>query len=706
MYKQLVLTFLIFSGLGLKNVNGFISSTAGTDHMRIDEMVQELELLIARDLDSALVFSKKILEDSQQINYLSGAWEAMLLQGKIYAAIGKTDSSLLVLNQVLNLSREHENHILELKALIGLATTFQKNFNFESAIVNLIQAETILRDNDPLDLRLQTLNQLGIVHRKLKNYPAAEGYFNQLEESFFFQLSEEQRFGLYMNKGNVYADQKKFDETEAYFNKAYAEVKKTDHPENLALISYNLGALYYRKKDYGKSQSLVLEALQAYRKIGSLQYIEGCYRVLGAINYDQEKYREAENYYQKALGIAREINNPKSILGNYKNLYLNNLKLAEQTGRVGYYANTVEYQSKWSALKDSLYNAEMADKILELEKKYETEKKNSQISLLEKENQIKADELIIKRSQQNMLLILIGFILVILFVFIYAYIYAKRINKLLQEQSRKILSQQSQIQHQNEKLQKSVNTQNKLFSIIAHDLRSPLITVSNFSKLINFYLKDNRFDSVKEMAKQMDQKNDHVLELTDNLLSWAKSQSDSLTPVLEKISINEVIDESLDIYESVAGNKEISLVYAEQEDCLLWTDRNMLKTICRNLMNNAIKFTPRYGTVELYVEKQDKFAKICIKDTGIGMSENVMDSLFDMGASKETHTGTEGEKCTGLGLSVCKEFTETLGGQISVQSEPGKGSLFGVTVPLFDPLLLADSIPEPPETDPIPVFQT
>ncbi len=242
------------------------------------------------------------------------------------------------------------------------------------------------------------------------------------------------------------------------------------------------------------------------------------------------------------------------------------------------------------------------------------------------------------------------------------------------------MNQQAHITRQNEKLQKAVGAQNKLFAIMAHDLRSPLVSLSNISKLINLYLRNNRYEDAEELSRQLDRKNDYLLELTDNLLSWTKSQSENFTPVLEKVELAHIVAECFKIYKPVSADKEISLSYENDHQCLLLADKNMLLTVLRNLINNAVKFTPRKGRIEIFCQHASGMAKITIRDNGIGIPKNKLETIFEIDTNNMQY-GTEGEKSSGLGLSVCKEFVEIMGGSISVESEENTGSDFTFTIP-------------------------
>jgi signal transduction histidine kinase len=487
-----------------------------------------------------------------------------------------------------------------------------------------------------------------------------------------------------MNKGNVFADLKQYGKTEELFKKAYEEIKKDNSPADQALITYNLGALFFKQKQYAEAKEYIAKSLEANLKIGARAKIERCYRVLGSIYLDQKDYPRAINYDNMALKIAQSIKNPSSIMSNYHNLYLAYWNWGYLSNNIKNLDKALSYYQRYNQIKDSLYQIETTAKVLELEKKYETEKKNTQIAILEKENQHQEDQILVQHAQRNYLLLTILLVSGILGIFVYFFYYYKKVNKLLQSQSKNILEQKNQISEQNVKLQKSVNTQNKLFSIIGHDLRSPLASIFNISQLIGFYIEDENYEALEKTKKMMDQKTEQILDLTDNLLSWAISQTDSLKPHFTPLNLKEIFDDCLELYRPIAGDKNITIECSEKTDLLVWADRNMVKTICRNLVNNAIKFTHKNGRIEVWYESRDQFALISIKDSGIGIDKSRLESLFEIGHEKTTR-GTSGEKSTGLGLSVCKEFVDAMNGQIWVESETAKGSQFIFELLLYDP---------------------
>lgn len=681
---QKLLWALLFISCGLICQKGLTQPDTTRDTLAIQRMLSDLEKLTVKDLNASILLSKEIQKKAVKIKYQTAIWEARIYEGKAYHSLGFPDSSRVILNQVLKETQKQKSRLSEAKAHVALAIAFQTNYNFPSAVEHLIQAEKLIKDSDPFELQFDILNQRAITHRKMKDYTSALKYFDMLESNFLPQMDTHRRYILFQNKGNVYADLQKYDRTEEFFNKAYQEISQIDSPSNLALITYNLGALYYRQKRYSEAEKYIKKSLQTESQIGNKANIERSYRVLGSIYLDQKKYPEAKKFFEMAMAIARKTNNPQAIKGNYNNLYLTYWNMGYHNSNIKEMDKALKYYMRYTQIKDSLYKTETTAKVLELEKQYDTEKKNTQIAVLEKENQHKEDQLLVQHTQRNYLILVIILVSGILIIFVYFFYYYKKVNKILQQQSKSILEQTDQISEQNTKLQKSLNTQNKLFSIIAHDLRSPLASIINISNLIGFHIQDKEYEALEGTVKMMDQKTYQILDLTDNLLSWAKSQTEGLHPMFVPLSMNEVLEECLELYRPIAEEKNITISSFSQKDLWIWADRNMIKTICRNLVNNAVKFTHRDGQINVWYERRDQFARISVKDSGIGIDQAKLGSLFEIGHEKIT-PGTAGEKSSGLGLSVCNEFVLAMNGRIWAESEVGVGSLFVVELLMYDP---------------------
>jgi len=228
----------------------------------------------------------------------------------------------------------------------------------------------------------------------------------------------------------------------------------------------------------------------------------------------------------------------------------------------------------------------------------------------------------------------------------------------------------------------------KFFSIIAHDLKNPIYNVVNLST----YLKDNikKWDEnkIQQFANYISEASTQASELLENLLSWARSQTGKINIVSEKINIKSFFDSIKVSVNNLLLDKNLKFkIFNKIEFDYIWGDKNMISTILRNLITNAIKYTPEGGKISITISKFEeldkKYFKIKVKDTGIGIAQKDIHKLFKIEESHST-PGTNDEGGTGLGLILCREFVEKHNGRIWVESEVGKGSQFYFTIPVVD----------------------
>jgi len=224
-------------------------------------------------------------------------------------------------------------------------------------------------------------------------------------------------------------------------------------------------------------------------------------------------------------------------------------------------------------------------------------------------------------------------------------------------------------------------TKDKLFSIIAHDLRSPFNCILGFTNLLIENFKNYEDAEVEESLGNISLSAKNTLVLLDNLLNWARSKTGQIDVEPENLDLSPLIEEVFELSSLSAKNKNIVLNYAYSEEIIIFSDLNMLKTIIRNLISNAIKFTNPGGQIFVSASKKDTFVEIAVSDNGVGMDEATRNKLLNPD-THETALGTAGEKGSGLGLMLCKEFVEKQGGEIWVQSVLGKGSVFRFSLPL------------------------
>jgi signal transduction histidine kinase len=327
--------------------------------------------------------------------------------------------------------------------------------------------------------------------------------------------------------------------------------------------------------------------------------------------------------------------------------------------------------------------------ILGAEKIAEDKKRLEEALELEKQKNLFANTIISVVVVVSVGIIAVG-------IFLYRYRIRSRANKILtikneeirqqkaeieaqrdyiEEKNKEISQALEQIQKQNEQLEELNFTKDKFFSIIAHDLRSPINSLLGFTNLLSNYADSMTTEEVKKISNDLNKSLHNVLQLIEDLLTWARSQMNKVDFKPDKLALNQVLQEELDLALILFQKKEIDLEAQLQADLQAFADADHIKFIFRNLLTNALKFTNRNGKVIAKAYENEKKIYIQVIDNGVGIPQAIQEKMFQLDAIKSTK-GTDNEKGTGLGLVLCKEFVRKNGGDIWVESKEGKGSCF------------------------------
>lgn len=224
----------------------------------------------------------------------------------------------------------------------------------------------------------------------------------------------------------------------------------------------------------------------------------------------------------------------------------------------------------------------------------------------------------------------------------------------------------------------------KMFSVIGHDLRSPVGSIKMMLELILGDFDNYEPKKIKETLNSLSKTTEEVFNLLENLLWWARSQNGTLAIFPENIELTSLISGLYYLNKGSFSLKNIQFSNSVEKECLVHADMNMLKTVLRNLISNAIKFTPEGGTVSVSATEEGEFVEIRVSDTGVGISDDNLSKLFDE-KQQMSSLGTNNEAGSGLGLILCKNFVQSNNGKIRVESTLGKGSTFTVEIPAGKP---------------------
>lgn len=234
---------------------------------------------------------------------------------------------------------------------------------------------------------------------------------------------------------------------------------------------------------------------------------------------------------------------------------------------------------------------------------------------------------------------------------------------------------------QQQELQQLLHTRDRLYSIIAHDLRGALAGINGITDILQQEIEEKeQGKELKEYIRLISDSANTGNQILENLLSWTRLQTDELQVDPQEFTLSEVIDESVSLYRSRANNKNVEIAVESTEPGMITADKQMISTVIRNLVSNAIKFSESGDRVSISLTDEDKQVKIRVQDQGTGMKNSVLKKLFNPEDRPKT-TGTAKEQGTGLGLMLCKEYIEAHEGDIHAESTPGEGSVFHLSLP-------------------------
>ncbi|MBP7461950.1 MAG: hybrid sensor histidine kinase/response regulator [Candidatus Delongbacteria bacterium] len=249
-----------------------------------------------------------------------------------------------------------------------------------------------------------------------------------------------------------------------------------------------------------------------------------------------------------------------------------------------------------------------------------------------------------------------------------------------QRMKRQIIHQNQKLQQMNQQLQLANSTKDRFFSIIAHDLRSPFNGLLGLVQFMRESIQELSKEDISQALMELQQHSETVYELLQNLLEWSKMQSDQISYRPAPVELNELIKNIVRLNTVTAEQKGLTFEHRCPESARISTDSNLLNTILRNLVSNAVKFTPFGGSIRLEVTLEPERVIMVVSDTGIGIPEENLSRLFRIDHKFST-PGTAGERGTGLGLILCHELAGILGGELRIESPSGQGTRVSLIVP-------------------------
>lgn len=614
------------------------------------------------------------------------------------------------IDSLQNLLKTAENDSIKTAILVELCW-LHRNLDANKAEQFCKKAEEIAHKKQFNYLLAKTWNHLGLINNNRAFYAEALVYYYQAIYLAQKNHMEDQLGYAYQSIANVYiSNDERHEEAFDFIHKSFEIFNKLDNTEGMAYSYLVLGRLLTQRQSYDSAIINCQKALAIWEKNKNENAIANAYYTLSIIAKQQKDYDQAHIYLNRASAIFHRVNNIRGrilTINEFADLDFRSGKLdsalwqmkeaLDYTQNSGItelvetaykqiatiyeakndYANAHQYEKMLIQYKDSIQKVEKQRYTLSIEAKYALDKKNEDIQRLEVKNQLKENTLY--------LLVILIVALLIIGSLLYKNINEKqKANLQLMFQREQIRLKNNQLSQLNEEImlqkeeQERLNIfKNKLFSIISHDLRNPLASLKGALFLFksNLLSEEERSELVDKLSQDL-QASSYLL---DNMLNWTKAQMEGLkmNPVL--FSVAEIIMENFELLKLQASQKQIVLESFVSDEIKIYADVEMIKTVIRNVLHNAIKYSFPNGKIEVSAETKGNDTIVCIKDYGRGMGKEAQEKLF--GSHHFSTAGTSNEKGSGLGLLLAKDFVEKNDGSIWVKSIENEGSTFYITLP-------------------------
>ncbi|HEX6432460.1 MAG TPA: ATP-binding protein [Niastella sp.] len=457
---------------------------------------------------------------------------------------------------------------------------------------------------------------------------------------------------IYANIGEIYLEQSKFADALAYFDKWQQLFFPTAGYVSIKAYYLNKALCLFHMQKYPQAETIFFNALAINRQHTDTLGLAITCMNLGNLYYDQYKDDKAIYYFGQALQFAKRSGDIKVL----KDALLNMAVVDENRNR---HRSALAYRKQYEALQDSLWNRDNVWQLASQERKFAIQLNDHKMKLLEQEAQLHNDELIAKKRERNTLYVAVIGVLLFAGVVFYAYREKSKTNVI--------------IQRQKEELRLLNQTKDRLFSIVAHDLRSQVYSLKTNAAEIQTAIAEQQFNRVQIIGGHIQKAVNSTYNLLDNMLHWALNEAKQLFFRAEKLHLLSIINQVCYDFMPLAGSKDIGLTINIPAAVFLTADGNSLKIILRNLLDNAIKYTQPTGGIIISAYATPKCCSIQIADNGIGMDNAIVEALFTNNPER-IQQDTQHRQSTGFGLGLCKILVEKNNGTLEIQSEKGKGT--------------------------------
>jgi signal transduction histidine kinase len=709
--KPILLALLLVSVFFLQAENNLLDSLRNIVSAR-QSTIEQIDLLTTfaenyehSDLETAKQLALQALHLARDTKYEEGELYALQNLANIYLKFPDFKRAKHYAGNALAKAQKINDKSFLSTSLNIMGYYYQEKHEYQKAIDYFKQSEVLNVEIKNVGKLAGNYTNMGVCYSNLGQSDIALDYYLK-SARIYEEIENWQSLAVAFNNiAILFSDLNKNPEAIDYYKKAIELNIKTKAYFDLASNYNNIAVVFKNIDDLENAEKYYFKAIEINEKIGNLSSIAQNYLNLAILVEKTGQNNKALNYYEKSLEICHQIDLDIGLVYNYLNrseLFIKlerwneaekDLKQSEEILAVrfksdlyihmleqfyslykakGDYKNALRYYEQYEELNDSLNSEQSKLAIEELKTKYETEQTKRKNQKLQEQNLRKEKQL----KNQRIFWILT---LTALLIFATLSFFLVRLRQKQKQSLEQLKRMNEELQEKSKELQALNLQKDKFFSIIAHDLKNPFHLLLGYSNLLNQELEDNKYGELDYYAKLISRSAKTGNDLLDNLMEWSRTQNNKLKIIPVELLLNDIANKAIMTFQHIAEDKKVHIENKINTKHRVLADEQSLKSILRNLISNAIKFTHTKGHIKLYSEEEGDFYRIFVEDNGIGMSQSVLAKLFDF-REEFTSAGTNNEKGSGLGLTLCKEFVEKNGGSIKAESTPQKGSTFSFTL--------------------------
>ncbi len=642
-----------------------------------------LTYLKKKDFENAKHYLKRSVALTQQLPSEKFFFDPANNLGLLYWRTSKYDSAIHYYQIARKFAEEYND-----KRRIGIMYNnigiiyWQWNL-YDKALESYLQSLKIRKERGDSAGVARLMNNIGLTYQTIKSYDKAEkNYREALRMSR--AIGNDEFIGYsYLNLGHLFLEKNELDKAESAYRKSIEFYRKDNVESGELLINIQLGRIKNKVGQPDSALQYLHKAIRIGHELNNIKRIAMAQLEAGISHRALGNFKAALSMFDKALKNSNQIEKMDIVRDVYKEFSNTYKELKKYNKSIGYF-------EKYHALYDSLNNADIERKIVEYQTQYETEKALREVK--EKDYELERSSILLYAAV-TMIFVLLVFVAVLVIINRARKAAIKELNKInrtIQKQHDEINRKNDELGRKNIKLERAFSELNaqkneldilnaakdKLFSLMAHDIKNPLGAIIGYAEIAKDEADSSGNEDLKEITGSIHSSASHLADLLENILTWSRDQQGLLSLNKEQLLLSDVIDEAIAPLISWKRDKSISLEL-KTDRTTVTADKFMLSTILRNLVHNSVKFTPSGGKIKIEAVELGNATTISVTDTGKGMSREVSEKLLSSSGNEIKAEGT------GLGLRMTRDFINRHKGSITVMSEPGIGTTFTLVFPKF-----------------------